>query len=194
VSLQEWLLDRRVDLAILYNPAPLEELDIEPVFTESMLLFGPPDGAATAGHTAPIRLQEMAGLPLILPGPPHSNRRLIENAAIETGCRLRVVLEVDSVPLTKLLVQQGHGYSLYTYGAVHDAVQRGELTVRAVERPAIRSVMTIATLRARHASPLVGQLREIARDSLHRLFHGDTWHAEGVWIGATSYGARGQAR
>jgi LysR family nitrogen assimilation transcriptional regulator len=193
VSLQEWLLDRRVDLAVLYNPPPLEALDIQPVFSESMLLVGPPEGEATAGHTAPIRLQDMAGLPLILPGAPHSNRRLIENAAVESGCRLRVTLEVDSVALTKLLVHQGYGYSLYTYGAVHDDVIRGELSVRAVERPAIRSVLTIATLRERHASPLVGQLREIVRDKLHRLFHGDTWHGEGVWIGDTPYGGHAPA-
>lgn len=192
VSLQEWLLDRRVDLAILYNPAPLEELEIQPVFSESMLLLGPPSGEATAGHASPIRLQELAGLPLILPGAPHSNRRLIEHAAVENGCRLRVVLEVDSVALTKRLVHQGYGYSLYTYGAVHDDVIRGDVTVRAVERPAIRSVLTIATLRERHASPLVGQLKEVVRQKLHSLFHGDTWHGEGVWIGDTPYGERRQ--
>jgi LysR family nitrogen assimilation transcriptional regulator len=163
------------------------------VFSESMLLLGPPKGEATAGHAAPIRLQELAGLPLILPGAPHSNRRLIEHAAAETGCRLRVVLEVDSVALTKRLVHQGYGYSLYTYGAVHDDVIRGDVTVRAVDRPAIRSVLTIATLRERHAAPLVGQLREIVRDKLYRLFHGDTWHGEGVWIGNAPYGGRGQA-
>jgi hypothetical protein len=45
-------------------------------------------------------------------------------------------------------------------------------------------------LRDRHASPLVGQLKDIVRNKLHQLFHGDTWHGEGVWIGDTPYGER----
>jgi LysR family nitrogen assimilation transcriptional regulator len=183
VSLQEWLLDRRVDLAILYNPAPLDALDVRPLFTESMLLVGPPAGGANAGHGEPVRLQELAGLPLILPGAPHSTRRLVEQAAAENGCRLRVVLEVDSVALTKALVRAGHGHALYTYGAVHEEVARGELCVRPVERPAIRSVLTVATLRERHSSQLVSHLRDVVQGMLQRSFHSESWHGNGVWIG-----------
>ena len=183
VSLQEWLLDRRIDLAVMYNPPPLDALEVEPIFTESMFLVGPPEPAWPGGRGAPVRLQEIAGLPMILPGAPHSNRRLIEQAAAENRCRLRVALEVDSVALTKKLVHEGHGYTLFTYGAVHDEVSRGELSVRPIERPAIRSLMTIATLRERHTAPLVGQLREMVHAKLHRIFHGDGWHGEGVWLG-----------
>jgi LysR family nitrogen assimilation transcriptional regulator len=183
VSLQEWLLDRRVDLAILYNPAPLEALDVRPVFTESMLLVGPPGDGAGGADGEPVRLQDVAGLPLILPGAPHSNRRLIEHAAAENGCRLRVVLEVDSVALTKELVHKGYGHALFTYGAVHEDVVRGTLCVRPIERPAIRSVMTIATLRERHSSQLVSHLRDVVHAKLHQIFNGESWHGKGVWIG-----------
>ncbi|WP_229482891.1 LysR substrate-binding domain-containing protein [Massilia horti] len=183
VSLQEWVLDRRVDLAVMYNPAPLEALEVQPVFSESMLLVGPPEPGTVGGRGAPVRLHELSGLPLILPGAPHSNRRLVEQVAAENGCRLRVVLEVDSVALTKTLVSRGYGYSLFTYGAMHEEVARGELVVRPVERPAIRSVLTIATLRERQSSQLVAELRKLVHGKLHRIFHGDDWHGEGVWVG-----------
>lgn len=184
VSLQEWVLDRRVDLAILYNPPPLDALDVQSVFSESMLLVGPAaEFSAAPQAPGPLRFADIAGLPLILPGPPHSNRRLIEQAAAENGCRLRVTLEVDSVALTKKLVLGGHGYAIFTYGAVHDDVVRGDLIARPIERPAIRSVMTIATLREGRSSQLVHLLRNMVREQLHRILHSDTWHGQGAWIG-----------
>src|SRR4029079_18487014 len=42
-SLQEWLLEKRIDLALLHNPPHLEALEIEAVLTERMYVIGPPE-------------------------------------------------------------------------------------------------------------------------------------------------------
>ena len=39
--LQEWLLDRRIDIAVLHNPPPLEVLEINPMLRERMVVIGP---------------------------------------------------------------------------------------------------------------------------------------------------------
>jgi LysR family nitrogen assimilation transcriptional regulator len=41
-SLQEWLLEKRIDIAILHNPPHLESFDIRPLLSERMLVIGPP--------------------------------------------------------------------------------------------------------------------------------------------------------
>ncbi len=41
-SLQEWLVEKRIDIAMLHNPPHLEALDISPLLTERMWVIGPP--------------------------------------------------------------------------------------------------------------------------------------------------------
>ena len=41
-SLQEWLIEKRLDIAMLHNPPHLEALNISPLLTERMWVIGPP--------------------------------------------------------------------------------------------------------------------------------------------------------
>ena len=184
-SLQEWLLDRRVDVAVVYNQPPLDALDIVPMFTEPMVVVSPPESRAPV-PTEPLRIRDLADLPLIMPGLPHANRRVIERAAVQHDVHLRIVLEVDSVPLTKALVAQGFGYSLLTYTAVQDDVARGRLRAVAIERPSIRSTVSIATLRDVRKSPIIDAMFEVVSGKIHELVVSDGWQGQVSWIGDES--------
>ncbi|WP_254775754.1 LysR substrate-binding domain-containing protein, partial [Ralstonia sp. NFACC01] len=138
------VLDRRVDLAVVYNQPPLDAFHVRPLFSEPMILVGPPGSEADKRE---YQIRDLATLPLILPGLPHSNRRLVEQAAIQHGVRLRIALEVDSVSLTKQLVKSGAGYSILTYIAIKEEIARGELVAHRIGRPGIRSSVAITTLR-----------------------------------------------
>lgn len=177
-SLQEWVLDKRVDLAVVYNQPLLESFQVRPLFSEPMVLVGPPGMAKR--HAFQIR--DLADMPLILPGLPHSNRRLIEHAAIQHGVRLRVALEVDSVTLTKQLIKAGVGYSLLTYVAVKNEIDRGELVVHSIERPAIRSTVAITTLRDSRPSRLTDAWISLLCKKLHILTKSEEWQTEVVWF------------
>ncbi|MGT2434474.1 LysR substrate-binding domain-containing protein [Cupriavidus basilensis] len=69
-SLQEWVLDRRVDLAVVYNQPPLDAFHVRPLFSEPMILVGPPGSEADKRE---YQIRDLASIPLILPGLPHSN-------------------------------------------------------------------------------------------------------------------------
>ncbi|MFL9957760.1 MULTISPECIES: LysR substrate-binding domain-containing protein [Paraburkholderia] len=131
-SLQEWVMDRRVDMAVVYNQPPLDTFNVRPLYSEPMILIAPP---GTKMPQKGFQIRDLAILPLILPGLPHSNRRVIEHAAVQHGIRLRVELEVDSVALTKQLVKSGVGYSILTSIAIRDEVARGELLAQTINRP-----------------------------------------------------------
>ena len=175
-SLEEWLLDTRVDVAVLHNPTPLPALDIMPLLRERMVVATAPQDA---GARTPVRLRDLGTLPLILPGLPHSNRRLLEQAAMQHGARLRPTLEVDSVALTKAMVRRGLGCTILTFAAVQDEVARGELAARPIERPPLLSTVCVATRRDHRGGHLPSGLVRLVREIVRQLVR-----ESGVWQGA----------
>lgn len=177
-SLQEWLLNGRIEVAVLYNQPLVEAFEVRPVFSEPMRLVGPPGEALRT-----VRLAELAELPLILPGLPHSNRRLLEQAAAQNGVRLKTLLEVDSVSLTKRLVSEGYGYSILAHAAVQQEVAQGVLMGHAIDRPGIRSVVSITTLKDRRRSRLAMSWEKILLETLEALVTHGVWKDAAVWLG-----------
>ncbi|WP_315714991.1 MULTISPECIES: LysR family transcriptional regulator [unclassified Bradyrhizobium] len=180
-SLEEWLLDRRLDIAVLYNPPPLDGIALTPILHERMVVALPP---AKRGDTVAetIGWRELAGLSLILPSLPHSNRRLIEQAAIQNGTRLNVAFEVDSVSMTKAMVRRGLGATILAHAAVVAEAKRGELTVRSIERPPLISTVSIGMPRERQPTWLADELLALMREVIAQSV------ADGAWPGAKIIG------
>jgi len=178
-SLQEWVLDRRVDMAVVYNQPPLDAFNVRPLYSEPMILIAPP---GTKMPREGFHIRDLARLPLILPGLPHSNRRVIEHAAVQHGIRLRVELEVDSVALTKQLVKAGVGYSILTSIAIRDEAARGEVLAHAINRPSIRSTVAITTLRDAPSSRLVNAWTTMLREKLADFVGNEQWRDDIVWL------------
>jgi LysR family nitrogen assimilation transcriptional regulator len=118
-----------------------------------------------------------------MPGFPHANRRLLEQAAVQHGVHLRIVHEVDSVTLTKALVRRRLGYSLLTYTAIQEEVARGDLHALPIDRPAIRATVSLATLREQRASRLVRTMSDIVAEKLHELVASGPWKDRASWLG-----------
>lgn len=178
-SLQEWVLDRRVDLAVVYNQPPLDAFNVLPLYSEPMILIAPP---GTKMPKEGFHIRDLANLPLILPGLPHSNRRVIEHAAVQHGIRLRVELEVDSVALTKQLVKAGVGYSILTSIAIRDEAARGEVLAQTINRPSIRSTVAITTLREATSSRFVTAWTAMLREKLADFVKNEQWRDDIVWL------------
>jgi LysR family nitrogen assimilation transcriptional regulator len=177
-SLQEWLLSGRIEVAVVYNQPLIESFEVRPLFSEPMVLVGPPGEPIRS-----VRLAELADMPLILPGLPHSNRRLLEQVAAQNGFRLKTRLEVDSVSLTKRLVSEGHGYCILAHAAVQEDIAKGTLVAHSIERPGIRSVVSITTLKDRRRSRLAMSWEKILLETLEELATEGVWHEAVVWLG-----------
>jgi LysR family nitrogen assimilation transcriptional regulator len=174
-SLQEWLLEKRLDIAILHNPPHLESLDITAVLTERMMVIGPPARGKAQGRQ--FRIRDLADLPLILPSMAHNNRRLVENAALEHGVQLRIKIEVDSVAFAKAMVEQGLGHTILTYAAVQDEVKRHRLCAYPIVRPALLTMVNVVMLRGQPMPPHVAGGFDILRDVCRGLVR------DGDWVG-----------
>ncbi len=172
-DLEEWLLHRRVDVAVLQDAPSHAELDITPILTESLGLVVSVR-SPLADESRPLRLRELAGESLILPARQHWIRRRVEAAEHQYGVRLSPVLQVNSVPLSKTMVRNGLGCTILPYAAVQEEVSRGALVFRAIGYPPLFSTRSIAFHRAASA-PLVAEFARIACSTTLALAESGAW-------------------
>ncbi len=166
------LLGRQVDIALLQDPAALDELRIESMLTEDLgLVMSPRD--ALAESSLPLRLRDLAEVPLILPNPRHWIRRLLARAAFQRGVRLDAGFQVDGVSVTKDMVRNGLGCSILPAVAVRDEIARGALMFRPIAQPALTATQAIATRRL--AAPGVRGIAQVVGDSVRSLAANGTW-------------------
>ena len=172
-DLEEWLLHRHVDLAILQDPPSLPEITCIPVPGESLGLVAPVD-SRLASDMRPLALRELVGDSLILPGPQHWIRRRLDLAAQQAGIRLRPVLQVNSTALIKVMVRGGLGHTILPRSAVQDEVARGALAFRPIGPAPLTCTRAIAFHRAASNTPVVA-FADMARTAMATLAANGAW-------------------
>jgi LysR family transcriptional regulator, nitrogen assimilation regulatory protein len=101
----EWLVQGRVDLAVVYQAPPDPAVELHPVAREYLHLVGPRIGrSALIGP--PVTLAELTTLDLVIPSRPHSLRMLLETALATAGLKPRIAAEIESVPAMLQLVER----------------------------------------------------------------------------------------
>jgi LysR family nitrogen assimilation transcriptional regulator len=173
--IDSWMLNGQADLAILPDPAEFDELHIDRVLTEGLGIAAAPR-SAPAASVRPLRLHQLAGLPLILPGKRHWGRRLLARAAFQHGVRCDPAFEVDSLAITRDMVRQGLGYALLPAAAIREETARGSLVFCPLEKPPLAVTYAIAS--GTEAAPLVREAGMVVRGVMQSLA------ANGQWPGA----------
>ena len=185
-SLEEWVLDRRVDIAVLQDPPALDELDVEPVVAERLGLVSGVRTIRLEGADS-VRVRQLGGLKLILPDPRHWIRRLVDAAAFRRGITLNQVQQVDGVALTKEMVRDGHGHTVLPFVAVRDEVARGSLAFRPIDHDPLVTVHAVASRGGIAPAPFVTEVRRLVRDEMSSLAK------SGAWVGTTMIPASAKA-
>src|SRR5690606_1236982 len=172
-QIEEWLTDSRVDIAILYRYAekcPPGETALGSV--DSYLIGAPGDAPTRAGE---IRFDELAGLPFILPGAPNGLRNTLDGLARARKITIAPLIEADSLPLMKSIVEHEQMYTVLPLHAVWQEVQEGRLSVAALRDPNMRRIISMAYARSkgpgRTVMEVAGQIEALAREI----------GGEGVW-------------
>lgn len=176
--LDTWVLNRKVDVAIVQNPADLDNLRIEPLVTERLGVIASPR-SALAESSSPLRLRDLEHLPLILPNPQHWIPRLLARASFQCGIRLEPVFQVDSVSLIKEMVRSGLGCSVLPGAAARDEIDRGALVFRMIDHPSLATTHAIAIRQTSH-DPRVLNFVAVLREVIGSLVAGQ------AWLGATA--------
>lgn len=173
-AVQRALLDGTFDVGVVYAGQPVSGMPTEPMLTERLVLVGPAgEGRLAAGS---IRLAEALALPLVLPGPEHGMRRLVDREARRADLTVNVVLEVDAMLAAIELCEEDGCFTILPSCAVERAVRRGEVTAVPIVDPPLVRGLALATTTARPASLAVRAVARLVLDTARRLA------AEGRWL------------
>lgn len=141
VHITEWLVSGRTHIGLAYNPEPLPALEIQPLREEPLRLVS----AAHQAPRGPVRLAELARLPLVMPHRGHIFRKLMEQAAALAGVQLRVEWEVSSVPVILDVVGAGLGHATLADAAIRSFEHPEKLAVTRFVDADVRSVLCLVT-------------------------------------------------
>lgn len=151
LHLREWLIAGRLDMALLFDPAPTPQLAYRPLMHESLRLVAPLGAPALPAR---VGLAALAGYPMVLPSGPNAIRSLLDASLGPRGIALQVVAEVGAVQTVLALVAQGVAHTVLPASAVPADARAAGLQSAAIGPPAIRNTLLLATPLARPATRL----------------------------------------
>lgn len=165
-----------IDLAVMYETHTLRQIPVEPLIVERLYLVGSPtDGP---GSERSIRFADLAGLPLILPGPRHGLRVLIENEAKRLGVELNVPIEADSLQVLKDLVSRGLGHTILPIAPVHNETQAGVLRALPITSPELTRKLVLVRSPMRASANAVRLFEETLKAQTVDMVRSGIWKGD----------------
>lgn len=148
--LAEWLLEDRLDAAILFLNQMHGEIEREEIVSEQLYVVGP-KGAFRPGDCVP--LSELHRFPLIVPNEQHALHQLVRDATQSRGFGYTVRFEMDVVSELKRFVEQGEGFAVLAPIGFHDGLMAGRLSAATIIDPHVYRTWTWTTRKGRALSP-----------------------------------------
>ncbi len=176
-KLEELLLSRRIDMAMLQDPPALEAVHIEPMLSDPLGLVVSAR-SPLAQLTGPVRIRQLAELPLLLPDPMHPIHRKLQSIGFQRGVRLQALLHVDSSAVAKEMVRRGLGCAILPSIVMQDELSRGEMVFIPIDKPNLFVTHAFAYRHDAVRSHATSFAREIRAVMTKRV-------ASGTWGGAT---------
>ncbi len=141
-AIQDALLSGQLDLGILYEGVLSRSLHTERIKTEELVLVGQPNAGLSSSK--PIRFESLSQFPMVLPGPRHGLRAIVEQAAFRAGIQLNTVIEVESLPLLLDFVHRGLGYTILSKEVCESRLKSGHLSATAINYPTLNRAWVLA--------------------------------------------------
>lgn len=146
-AMLESLASGRLDIALVYNAVSAPEVELTPLVEEDLFLVQARTSPSAKGTSKPVKLAELARLPLVIPSRPNAIRMQVESALAEAGLRPSIALEVDGVAAILELVADGAGSAVLSAAAVGTSSRPGAFALRPLAgagTPRLRSRLSMA--------------------------------------------------
>ena len=170
---QEWLLNRRIDIGVLYASRKLPTLVGDELVTEDMFVVGPPS-SPFAGKDL-VTLAEVCSVPLVVPSRPHGLRILIDDACIKAKVTPIVNIEINGLATVKDLVAKGFGHAILPSSAVLSEIESRELTATRIVNPTINRKLLLATANQRSVGRATREVAQLIRLQVGELVRQHCW-------------------
>jgi LysR family nitrogen assimilation transcriptional regulator len=140
-TMQELLINGRLDIALLYNPTPSPDIETSLLLEDELFLIE--KRTSSQSQPKPLPLRELASIPLVIPSRPNAIRSQVDMEMASIGCRPTIALEIDGIAAILDLVANGAGCAVLSSIAVRALGASSEFVARPF-RPRLRSKLTIA--------------------------------------------------
>ncbi|GAA5232910.1 LysR family transcriptional regulator [Verticiella sediminum] len=158
-QMREALLAGRLELALLYDPAPSPQLAVESLFREPLVLAASPALAPRLPRQVPVA--RLGRYPLVVPSLPNAIRTLLERTCRRHGVQLNVVAEVDAVGTIQELAERAQAYAVLPRSAVAGTP---ELRMARIVQPEILNDLVLASPAKRPGTRLAEETAQLLRE------------------------------
>ncbi len=169
----EWLVQGRIDCAVVYNATPAANINLLPVLEEQLFLVTARPTKSRQLLGPATALAHVAKQALVIPNRPHAIRMRLETVMAEAGLKPRVGLQIESVPAILDLVQRHpeHGWhAVLPLNALRGSGLEDSLSARPISlgagRPALATTLWVATSAQRPQGALLEQALALLQDLL----------------------------
>lgn len=170
----EWLLTGKIDVAVLYNAPRMSNVLSEPLLEDELFLLGAANDPSNLPAT-PVPAKKLAELPMILPSRPHGLRLLLDQKLAKAKITPNVVLEVEAMPSTLNLVEQGIGYTILSYSSVYHMVDARRIKCWSIVKPQLKRQLVLATSSQRPGTLATKALTDSVRTEVRDLERKGLW-------------------
>ncbi|HEY0234869.1 MAG TPA: LysR substrate-binding domain-containing protein [Afipia sp.] len=131
----------RLDLALLFKTETSPGLSVHPLWNEELFLVGP-KGMTFA---LPVHIEQLAELPMVIPGKTHAARMILEMVLGRAGLTPNVITEVDSIPTMKAAIEDGMGFTLLPWHSVRQEIAQGRIAAMSVGDAVLWRTVSLCT-------------------------------------------------
>jgi len=167
----EWLIDGRIDVAVLYNTQSVafSSIKTDPLLEDRLVLVGP-RVSTLPKLTDQVCVKILANIPLIMPTEQHGVRVLVDRALAAQNLKPNIIVEIDSLYSSLVMVESGLGYTVVSYPCVRRWVESGRIECHALMQPEITRKLVTATSPHRPSSLPVRAFASMLRSHVAKNF------------------------
>ena len=169
--ISEWLIDGRIDVAVLYNTksTAFSSIKTDPLLEDRLVLVGPSMNAMQLPK-GPVSINTLAHIPLILPSQEHGIRVLVDRALTEKGLKPNILVEIDSLYSSLVMVESGLGCTVVSYPCVKRWIDSGRIEYRPLIEPEITRKLVTAIAPNRPSTRPVRAFASLLRTHVAKHF------------------------
>jgi len=127
---------REIDIALCYRTPAIRLLNRNyHIADEAMFLLGPSDVVRSSDGPVPFR--DLTAYQYVLDSPMHTTREIIEGLARDSGIRLDIAFEVNSIDMKKTFIEERGFCTIAPSIFGTDGMRAGKIGARRIEGPSI---------------------------------------------------------
>ena len=162
----EWVTTGRVDIGLVFNPAPSPAIEIRPLLEAPMFLVS---AAGKKPARGPVAVKELPDYPIIVPSRPNANRMRIEAQLAQFGLKPSIALECDGIESILDLVREGYGHAVLPLSSLHGYGAGEGFALRPIVKPKLSIQVSLVTSAQRPATPLAQQVLALIPEIASRV-------------------------